>query len=262
MSGYILCQVKRAKNPYYISNISTNIYSIEELCYYLYHNIYLLDETIINEQLLVWMKEELHLRRLYQRLYVLPLSMFLETPDLGYPAWSGATNKNASNADIKSSLGLGIVRFEEQPEIVRKKIKGDYLVDHEKYINAIQVYQETLKDTEENETNMGSQFTGSIYNNMGCAYASLFQMNEALTCFQKANEELHTKASLKSWLFAVYMSKGQDAYEQMCTERKVDAETKREMDRQITEAMQVELPRDLDEALAAWTREYHKNTGL
>ena len=71
MSGYILCQVKRAKNPYYISNISTNIYSIEELCYYLYHNIYLLDETIINEQLLVWMKEELHLRRLYQRLYVL-----------------------------------------------------------------------------------------------------------------------------------------------------------------------------------------------
>ena len=192
----------------------------------------------------------------------LPLSMFLETPDLGYPAWSGATNKNASNADIKSSLGLGIVRFEEQPEIVWKKIKGDYLVDHEKYINAIQVYQETLKDTEENETNMGSQFTGSIYNNMGCAYASLFQMNEALTCFQKANEELHTKASLKSWLFAVYMSKGQDAYEQMCTERKVDAETKREMDRQITEAMHVELPRDLDEALAAWTREYHKNTGL
>ena len=104
--------------------------------------------------------------------------------------------------------------------------------------------------------------TGSIYNNMGCAYASLFQMNEALTCFQKANEELHTKAALKSWLFAVYMSKGQDAYEQMCTERKVDVETKREMDRQITEAMQVELPRDLDEALAAWTREYHKNTGL
>ena len=46
----------------------------------------------------------------------LPLSMFLETPDLGYPAWSGPTNKNVSNSDIKSSLGLGIVRFEEQPE--------------------------------------------------------------------------------------------------------------------------------------------------
>ena len=198
MSGYILCQVKRAKNPYYISNISTNIYSIEELCYYLYHNIYLLDETIINEQLLVWMKEELHLRRLYQRLYVL---------------------------------------------LEEKKNIGEFILPIFKEINYLS----------------HDQFREM---NIGCAYASLFQMNEALTCFQKANEELHTKASLKSWLFAVYMSKGQDAYEQMCTERKVDAETRREMDRQITEAMQVELPRDLDEALAAWTREYHKNTGL
>ena len=76
-------------------------------------------------------------------------------------------------------------RFEEQPEIVRKKSREITLSTTKKYINAIQVYQETLKDTEENETNMGSQFTGSIYNNMGCAYASLFQMNEALTCFRK-----------------------------------------------------------------------------
>ena len=51
MSSYILCQVKRASMPYYIENISTNIYSIEELCYYFYHNIYLLDETILNEHL-------------------------------------------------------------------------------------------------------------------------------------------------------------------------------------------------------------------
>ena len=46
----------------------------------------------------------------------LPLSMFLEVGDLGYPAWGGSTSKPASNADIKSSLGLGIVRFTEIPE--------------------------------------------------------------------------------------------------------------------------------------------------
>ena len=46
----------------------------------------------------------------------LPLAMFLEVGDLGYPAWGGSTTKPASNADIKSSLGLGIVRFTEQPE--------------------------------------------------------------------------------------------------------------------------------------------------
>ena len=46
----------------------------------------------------------------------LPLSMFLEVSDLGYPAWSGSKTSTASNADIKSSLGLGIVRFQEEPE--------------------------------------------------------------------------------------------------------------------------------------------------
>lgn len=47
----------------------------------------------------------------------LPLAMFLETSDLGYPAWDGSTTKAASNADIISSLGLGIVRFNEaEPE--------------------------------------------------------------------------------------------------------------------------------------------------
>ena len=45
----------------------------------------------------------------------LPLSMFLETPDLGYPAWSGPTVGVRSNMEIKSSLGLGVVRFHDMP---------------------------------------------------------------------------------------------------------------------------------------------------
>ncbi|WP_312354729.1 hypothetical protein [Aminipila sp.] len=46
----------------------------------------------------------------------LPLAMFLEVGDLGYPAWGGSKISAASNADIRSSLGLGIVRFTESPE--------------------------------------------------------------------------------------------------------------------------------------------------
>ena len=68
MSGYILCQVKRAKLPYYIENISTNIYSIEELCFYFYHNIYLLDSTILNEELCFWIRDQLGLKKLAENL--------------------------------------------------------------------------------------------------------------------------------------------------------------------------------------------------
>lgn len=46
----------------------------------------------------------------------LPLALFLETPDLGYPAWGGSRSSHASNADIISSLGIGIVRFTEITE--------------------------------------------------------------------------------------------------------------------------------------------------
>ncbi|RPF47724.1 hypothetical protein EDD70_0523 [Hydrogenoanaerobacterium saccharovorans] len=43
----------------------------------------------------------------------LPLAMFLEKPDLGFPAWGGASSGIRSNEDIISSLGIGTVRFSE-----------------------------------------------------------------------------------------------------------------------------------------------------
>lgn len=46
----------------------------------------------------------------------LPLAIFLKTPDLGYPAWRGSKTAKASNSDILSALGLGVVRFTEAPE--------------------------------------------------------------------------------------------------------------------------------------------------
>lgn len=45
----------------------------------------------------------------------LPLAMFLEVADLGYPAWNGPVTGVRSNSEIKSSLGLGVVRFNEAP---------------------------------------------------------------------------------------------------------------------------------------------------
>lgn len=54
----------------------------------------------------------------------LPLAMFLETSDLGYPAWSGSKTEKANDEDIIRALGLGIVRFNEvvTPEV----IEADY----------------------------------------------------------------------------------------------------------------------------------------
>lgn len=45
----------------------------------------------------------------------LPLAIFLEEGDLGFTAWTGSTTSNASNSNIISYLGIGVVRFDEPP---------------------------------------------------------------------------------------------------------------------------------------------------
>lgn len=67
--SYDLCLLPQAKKPYYIENIRTNIYSLEELCFYLYNNACLIDETLMNERLLDWLRDELGLKKLYRQLY-------------------------------------------------------------------------------------------------------------------------------------------------------------------------------------------------
>ena len=46
----------------------------------------------------------------------LPLSIFLETPDLGYPAWNGTVDSKVSDDEILSALGIGIVSYKDAPE--------------------------------------------------------------------------------------------------------------------------------------------------
>ena len=264
MSGYILCQVEKAKTPYYIENISVNIYSIEELCFYLRHNIYLLDETIINEELCHWIRDELKLKRLYQKLYAI-LDKEHTVGDFILPIFKEINY--LSLAEFRE-MNEKLQQFAEQPEIVRQKKKGDYLYENGKFVNAVKVYRKTLELREEllktgdSLDNLGVQFLGSIYNNMGCAYARLFQMDEACECFQKSYEQLHTLPTLKSYLFAVYLKNGEDAWEKKADELGVDAATREEMERQIAAVRQPEKPEDLDRALAEWTRAYHRNTGL
>lgn len=60
----------------------------------------------------------------------LPLAIFLETSDMGYPAWSGSTTRHASNADILSALGIGIVRFSDDIDpFVPSDFDYEYRVD-------------------------------------------------------------------------------------------------------------------------------------
>ncbi len=34
------------------------LYSVEELCYFVYHNAYILDDSFVSEKLVLWLKDE------------------------------------------------------------------------------------------------------------------------------------------------------------------------------------------------------------
>lgn len=279
MGSYILCQQQKAGTPYYIENISTNIFSIEELCFYFYHNIYLLDGTIINEELCRWIGEELGMKQLAAR-----LRGILET-DADIGAFILPVFKEAyylSQSEYKE-MQERLQKLQELPAMVRKKLKGDYLVRYGKYSNGIKVYESILESTE--KTTLGSQFEGGVYHNMGCAYAKLFQMDEAFSCLKHAYELLHSKTALKSYLYAVYIAHSKEAYEDKVIELGVDAQTKAEMDQELQENSQMKESADavrifigaqqekkagnpegyyrtMDGLLEQMTEDYHRNTGF
>lgn len=284
MSKYILCQVKRAELPYYIENISTNIYSIEELCFYFYHNIYLLDETIINEELCFWIRDELGLKKLAQKLYAL-LDDESKMADFILLVFKEI---NYLSMDEFRKLNQQLQKLAAEPVILRQKLKGDYLMEHGKIVNAIGVYQKVLHDRleekKEERDRLGTQFVGAIYHNMGCAYARLFQMEEAIGCFARAYEVMRTRFSIKSYLYAVYMEKGIAAFASTAAELNVDEQRTYEILEEIEEAAKgmletregqiyakaLEFKRAgdmetyhaiLDGMLHELTNEYHRGTG-
>lgn len=89
---------------------------LEPIAYYKFQGVMIattateaaLYDQQVNGLLRYWMKSLTHKN--------LPLAMFLEVSDLGYPVWSGSRSDIASDADIISSLGLGIIRFTEKTE--------------------------------------------------------------------------------------------------------------------------------------------------
>lgn len=380
MSGYILCQVKRAKLPYYIENISTNIYSIEELCFYFYHNIYLLDSTILNEELCFWIRDQLGLKKLAENLYKHLDDEDMKVGDFILPVFKEI---NYLSLEEFRRLNQQIQQLAKEPEVLRQKRKGDYLMEHGKYVNAIKVYQKalrqeteedaeeadsrkpeatepekivTIQETENTEVSteakteaaeepespvaitidmveepeesaetenadvpenqgtdttetdgtssqeekqeevaadpalphqeilLGKQFIGEIYHNMGCAYARLFQMEEAIRCFEIAYGKLHTMGAVKSLLYAVYMEHGVDAFVEKAKELEVDEARQEEIYVEVEEAVEdiYDTPEGqeykklleekqqgredaykegMEQLLERLTVEYHKSTG-
>ena len=259
MSGYILCQTKKAETPYYIENISTNIYSLEELCYYFYHNLYLVDHSILNEGLLTWIQDELNLPKLASKLRA-KLGKFSSIEDFLYPVFKEI---NYLTYEELKGLNSRIQKLDKESPLVREKEKGDALAENGMYVHAIRAYQDLLK--RENLEEVREGFRENVYHNLGCAYSYLFQMEKALECFLKAYEEHHSRSALKTYLLAFHSIRTPIEYESRAAELGADKEVLDEIRNDLAHfARQPRVHvhnRNIDNMLERFTREYHRSTG-
>ena len=259
MSGYILCQTKKAEIPYYIENISTNVYSLEELCYYFYNNLYLIDESILNERLCSWFQEELDLPKLAAKLRPLFARNF-SLEEFLYPVFKEI---NYLTYEEMKSLNMQIQKLAEESPLLRAKCKGDALVENDMYVQAIQVYQKLLENENLEEVREG--FTQTVYHNLGCAYSYLFQMEKAVECFRRAYEGSRTRKALEVYLLAVGVTKTPAEYQSLVRRLGVEKEVLQDIKIKLSQfGKKPEIPTDpknLDDVLQKLTREYHRSTG-
>lgn len=182
MAGVILCRTKVAQNPFFISNMDLNIYSMEELCYYIYNNIYLIGIDLVDDELIKFIGEELGESGLAQRL------TYLKKAKAGLAELVITILKYV---DYYDSADIELVRdtiesINTQNVYERLKMRADTLLENKKYVGAIKNYELIVNG--EIDPVLPGIFYAKVYHNLGCAYGNMFLYDKARFNFEKAYE--------------------------------------------------------------------------
>ncbi len=183
-----VCVGAYAENPYCIPGLEMNVFCLEELCYCLKENAFLLDLSLMNDELLNWLGEECGLGELKKILHPLvhkqgALSAFV-TAILNYAGLYDAETVGETEQLLKQGAGLNGM------EKRRKQI--DYMVGKKKYKIALRGYDELLEKWSalpgKGDVRPAPDFLAALWHNKGVAYAGLMLYEEAAECFRQAYE--------------------------------------------------------------------------
>lgn len=229
MGEILLCNEPIAALPYYIEGIAWNVYSLEELCYYIENNTYLLEKDFMVEELCIWISQEIKNGKLAEKLRDIMrnnghLSDFLLVllRECGYCC-----------EDIIQRILQDVREMEGKSDFECNKIRADRLMEKERYLSCIYEYKRLLASNEA-ETR-GMVFLGSIWHNLGTAYARLFLFKEAAGCYEKAYLLNGKKESLHACLSAYLCLKDENGKQTMIEKYQVPSKLVELLEKQITE---------------------------
>ena len=253
MGSLILCHDRHAAHPYEITRIHSRIFTIEELCYYLCNNLYLIDYTIMNEQLCGWLDEELGMDRLASELRdVLRLHGSVERFVLTILKES-KIYREPEMIRIQNVLE----HLKNQKDIERQKYKGDNLLESGEVEEAILVYQGIL--SQEKDDTVDDKFYGRIYAGLGAAYGRLFLYQEAARMYDRAYQICQDKRFIKPYLYASYTYMSLEEYHILITKQDEYMEVNAQMRQEIDE-IRKHMPDETSDAhLEKWKRQHRRS---
>lgn len=177
MGNFLLCSIKRAKKPYPIPELGIGIYSAEELCYYMNHYLYLLEDGFICEELLNFLQNELELPALVSKIrrWVESRSdmlqiIFMIEQDIRYYS-------DGELIELKQRLDL----LRQTTPADRAKLRANFYLEDGRTMTALRVYEKILRG--EYGEQLGRNLRSQILHNAGVAYARLFEWSKAMECF-------------------------------------------------------------------------------
>ncbi len=245
MGEILFCNQPIAALPYYIEGISWNVYSLEELCYYIENNTYLLEKDFMTEELCTWIGKEVKNEKLAERLRDIQrmdgrLSEYVSAilVECGY-----------CPKDTTRAIVALIREMEEKSDFECNKVRADRLMEKEKYLSSIYEYKNLL---ESNDAGMQSpQLIGNIWHNLGTAYARLFLFQEAVHCYKKAFSLNGNEESLKEALMACRCLKDEVEFASIASANGLSEEEATRIKNELSVASRSEVTKEFENKLEA-----------
>jgi len=225
MGKLILCSGVRTTRPYTFTRKGIRIYSMEELCYYLYQHVHLIEDTMLSEELFDFIGRELMLPEQAEKLRTLKMQKVdlktLVTVIL-------CSTDYYTEYEIKSLLKL-LDEVTGMSMIKRNIIRAGSYLKEQQYDQAAAEYDRIINSPEAIE--LTPEEYGDVYHNLAVAKIRITGLKEASKLFAKAYERNQKEESLKQYLYTLYLMNKEQEYYEKIEEYQIDAD----LDSQIRE---------------------------
>lgn len=218
MGKLILCSGARTNRPYVFQTTGIHIYSIEELCWYLNHYVYFIDENMFDDTLIDFIGNELKLADRADKLRQLKIQgADLKTIVTAVLCSSDYYTEN----EIKGLLKT-LDRIIGMPPIMRDFVKANIYLKSRQFEEAAEEYKKILASKA--AVDLTPEEYGDIYHNLGVATIHRKGAAEAAEIFRQAYERNGREESLQQYLYAVWLNEDSEKFKESADRYRVSEE--------------------------------------